>query len=150
MCACSVADCSLSDSTVRLHCPLDLGKNTGVGCCFLLQGIFPNQTSNLSLLFLLHWQADSLPLTTWEVPSGSGEGWQRHNSQWSWIAGKVSFWGGLLKKFLTRFFELDLSSVKTEKWIFCKKFHLMISFPKEHHHIYKLQVYTFKSSDGKM
>ena len=25
------------------------GKNTGVGCCFLLQGIFPTQGSNLSL-----------------------------------------------------------------------------------------------------
>ena len=26
----------------------------------------------------------------------------------------------------------------------------MISFPKEHYEIYELQVYTFKSSDGKM
>ena len=26
------------------------GKNTGVGCCFLLQGIFPTQGSNLGLL----------------------------------------------------------------------------------------------------
>ena len=32
------------------------GKNTGVGCYFLLQGIFPAQGSNLHLL---HWQADS-------------------------------------------------------------------------------------------
>ena len=30
------------------------GKNTGVGCHFLLQGIFLTQGSNLSLL---HWQA---------------------------------------------------------------------------------------------
>ena len=29
---------------------------------FLLQGIFPTQGSNPSLLCLLHWQADSLPL----------------------------------------------------------------------------------------
>ena len=29
---------------------------------FLLQGIFPTQGSNLHLLQLLHWQADSLPL----------------------------------------------------------------------------------------
>ena len=35
------------------------GKNTGVDCHFLLQGIFPTQGSNLSLLHLLHWQADS-------------------------------------------------------------------------------------------
>jgi len=35
------------------------GKNTGVGCRFLLQEIFPTQRSNLHLL---HWQVDSLPL----------------------------------------------------------------------------------------
>ena len=36
------------------------GKNTVVGFCFLLQGIFPTQGLNLGLL---HWQADSLPLS---------------------------------------------------------------------------------------
>ena len=36
------------------------GKNTGVVCHFLFQGIFPTQGLNLSLL---HWQADSLPLS---------------------------------------------------------------------------------------
>ena len=35
------------------------GKNTGVGCPFLLQGIFPTQGLNPSLL---HWQTDPLPL----------------------------------------------------------------------------------------
>ena len=35
-------------------------KNTGAGCHFLLQGIFPTQKSNLGLF---HWQADSLPLS---------------------------------------------------------------------------------------
>ena len=44
----------------RLLCPLDCpGKNTGVGCHFLLQGIFLTQESNLRLL---HWQAASLLL----------------------------------------------------------------------------------------
>ena len=38
------------------------GKNTEVGCHFLLQGIFQTQGSNLHLLCLLHWQAGSLPL----------------------------------------------------------------------------------------
>ena len=38
------------------------GKNTGVGCHFLLQGIFLTQGSNPHLLRLLHWQAGSLPL----------------------------------------------------------------------------------------
>ena len=51
----------------RLICPWDSpGKNTGVGCHALLQGIFPTQGSNLSLLPLLHWQMGSLPL----VPPG--------------------------------------------------------------------------------
>ena len=39
----------------QLLCPGDsLGKNTGVGCHAGLQGIFPNQGSNLSLLWILH------------------------------------------------------------------------------------------------
>ena len=47
-------------------CPWDFpGKNTGMGYHFLLQGIFPRQGSNPSLLlgrrFLYHW-------TTWESP----------------------------------------------------------------------------------
>ena len=41
----------------RLLCPWDFpGKNTGVGCHFLLQGIFLTQGSSSSLLSLLHWQ----------------------------------------------------------------------------------------------
>ena len=38
------------------------GKNTGMGCHILLQGIFLTQWSNSHLLHLFHWQADSLPL----------------------------------------------------------------------------------------
>ena len=59
-----------------LLCPWDSpGKNTGMGCYFLLQGTFLTQGWNLHLLCfiptwglnphllgLLHWQADSLPL----------------------------------------------------------------------------------------
>ena len=37
------------------------GKNTGAGCHFLLQGIFPTQGSNPCLFCLLHWQTGSLP-----------------------------------------------------------------------------------------
>ena len=45
----------------RLLCPWDFpDENTGMGCHFLLQGIFPTQGSNF--LNLPHWQADSLPL----------------------------------------------------------------------------------------
>ena len=39
------------------------GKTTGVGCHFLLQGVFPIQGSNPWVLRLLHWQAGSLPLS---------------------------------------------------------------------------------------
>ena len=49
----------------RLLCPWDSpGKDTGVGCHFLLQGIFLTQGSNLRLLCLLHWQGGSLPLAS--------------------------------------------------------------------------------------
>ena len=51
--------------TVACQAPLSTGspgKNTGVGCHALLQGIFPTQGSNPPRLCLLHWQADSLPL----------------------------------------------------------------------------------------
>ena len=49
--------------STRLLCPWDSpGKNTGVGCQAFLQGIFPTQGLNLSLLHLLHWQMGSLPL----------------------------------------------------------------------------------------
>ena len=52
---------------VRLLCLRDSpGKNTGVGCRALLQGIFPTQGSNPHLLCLLHRQAGSLP----SVPPG--------------------------------------------------------------------------------
>ena len=44
------------------------GKNTGVGCHVLLQGIFPTQGSNPHLLHLLPWQAGSLTTSTiWEA-----------------------------------------------------------------------------------
>ena len=45
----------------RLLCPWDSpGKNTGMGCHALLQGIFWTQGSNPSLLHFLHWQAGIL------------------------------------------------------------------------------------------
>ena len=51
----------------RLLCPWDSqGKDTGVSCHFLLQGIFLTQGSNLGLL---HWQADPLPLNHLEDPT---------------------------------------------------------------------------------
>ena len=64
--SCSVVSDSLRPHELqptRLLCPWDFpGKNTRVGCHFLLQRIFPTQGLNLLLLILLHWQVGSLPL----------------------------------------------------------------------------------------
>ena len=50
----------------RLLCPWDFpGKNTGVGCHFLLQGIFLTWALNPCLL---HWQLNSLPLSHQRSP----------------------------------------------------------------------------------
>ena len=45
-----------------------LGKNTGAGCHFLLQGIFQTQGSNLHLLCLLHCRQILYPLSPQERP----------------------------------------------------------------------------------
>ena len=48
-----------TDLQARLLCPWNLpGKNTQMGCHFLLQGTVQTQGSNPCLL---HWQVDSLP-----------------------------------------------------------------------------------------
>ena len=54
-------DYSLPGSSVHGDSP---GKNTGVGCHFLLQGIFPTQGLNLHLL---HWQVGSLLLSHQDI-----------------------------------------------------------------------------------
>ena len=51
-------------------CPWDsLGKNTGVGCHALLQGIFPTQESNPHLLQLLHCRQILYRWATREAPN---------------------------------------------------------------------------------
>ena len=79
VCARSVMANSLQPSGLqptRLLCPWNSpGKNTGVGCHVLLQGIFLTQRSHP---YLLHWQADSCqrinfhyfnPLSLWHFLS---------------------------------------------------------------------------------
>ena len=62
----SVPPCGLQPA--RLFCPCDSpGKNTGVGCCALLQGIFPTQELNLLLLHVQPWQVGSLLHVTWDI-----------------------------------------------------------------------------------
>ena len=52
---------TVAEKSTRLLCPWDSpDKNTGVGCHALIQGTFSTQGSNPGLL---HWQADSLPLS---------------------------------------------------------------------------------------
>ena len=57
---CDPMDCS----PARLLCPWDFsGRNTEVGCHFLLQEIFPTQGSNPHTL---HWQVGSSPESSWK------------------------------------------------------------------------------------
>ena len=63
---CSLISNSATQWTVARQAPLSMefsGKNTGVDCHFFLQRIFLTQGSNPCLLCLLHFQADSLPLS---------------------------------------------------------------------------------------
>ena len=62
-------DCSLTGSSVHGDSP---GKNTGVACHSLLQGIFPTQGLNLCLL---HWQEDCLPLNPQGSPGKTNQDW---------------------------------------------------------------------------
>ena len=61
--SCSVVSDSVTPGTVAGHTPYlwgSPGKKTGLGCHFLLQGIFSTQGLNPHLL---HWQTDSLLLS---------------------------------------------------------------------------------------
>ena len=69
----SMGACSLSQSCLTLCDPMNPlvlcpwyfpAKNTGVGCCFLFQGSFLIQGSNLCRL---HWHIGSYHWATWEV-----------------------------------------------------------------------------------
>ena len=61
-----ISDSFVTPWTVALYPWNFSGKNTGVDCHSLLQGIFLTQGSNSNLL---HWQADSLPLSHQGSPS---------------------------------------------------------------------------------
>ena len=65
--SCDPMDCSTPGSS--LHATSQ-ARILEVSCHFLLQGIFPTQGFNLGLLWLLHWQADSLSLSYLGSPSG--------------------------------------------------------------------------------
>ena len=89
-------DCSPPDSSVHGDSP---GKNTGVGCPALLQGIFLTQGSNMHLFCLLHWQVGSLLLgpmlltwMSWTLCNPMGSSLQGHLSlEFS----RQEYWSGL-------------------------------------------------------
>ena len=93
--ACSVASV-VSDSLwprglqhARLLWPRDSpGKNTGVGCHALLQGIFQTQGSNLSFLQLLHCRRILYHWVTKEAPVKRGE-WKE------FTLGSTDFWSAV-------------------------------------------------------
>ena len=71
---CDPMDCSLPGSSVHRILQARIQeywsgkkkkKNTGVGCHFLLQGIFPGIEP--TSLCLLHWRVASTTSTTWEA-----------------------------------------------------------------------------------
>ena len=62
---CNTMDYGPPGSSAHSNSP---GKNAGVDCHALLQGIFPTQGLHKPLLHLLHWQEGSLPLAPPEKP----------------------------------------------------------------------------------
>ena len=68
---------SVAPWTLARQTPLSVefsSRNTGVGCHFLLEGIFLTQGSNPYLLCFLHWQSDSLPIAPLGKPPGNVQG----------------------------------------------------------------------------
>ena len=88
---CDPMDCSPPDSSVHGDSP---GKNTGVGCPALLQGIFPTQGSNQGLphcrQILYHLSHQGSPrIPEWVAcPSSRGSSQPRDRTRASCIAGK--------------------------------------------------------------
>ena len=84
-------DCSPPGFSVHRDFP---GKNTGVGCHALLQGIFPTQGSNPGLshyeqiLYHLSHQGSPLILQWVAIPFSRGSSQPRNQTGVSWIAGR--------------------------------------------------------------
>ena len=135
------------------------GKNTKVGCFFLLQGIFMTQRLNPRIMHRLHWQANSLPLchlrltllwlnlflsifSFWcyliprtEEPDGlQSLGSQRVRRDWSNLARTHSRSCLLLVAvcivYLWHSLTFQLSVVLNVKWVSCRK-HIIGSHLKQ-------------------
>ena len=83
---CNPMDCSWPGYSVHGDSP---GKNTGVGCHALLQGIFPTQESNPGLLhcrwtlYHLSHQGSTWILEWVAYPFSRGRSWPRN---WIWVS----------------------------------------------------------------
>ena len=92
---CNLMDCSPPGSSVHGDCP---GKNTGVGCHALLQGIFPTQGSNPGLphckqiLYHLSHQGSPRILEWVTYPFSRGSFPSRNRTRISCIAGRFISW----------------------------------------------------------
>ena len=89
--------------TVFLQGPLSPwdfpGKNTGVGCCFLLQGIFPTQRSNLHLLYFSGgFFTTELPGKPMTLISATIYPWTGENASFSWEPTSFAWSQFLVKK----------------------------------------------------
>ena len=99
---CDPMDCSLPGSFVHGISQVS-GKPTGVGCHFLLQGIFPTQGWNPHLL---HWQAGSSPLI-----EPSGKHWLNKKSSRKKKQVKCTTVGGLASALSDTLLEAFLSNI---------------------------------------
>ena len=87
---CDPRDCSLPGSSIRGDSP---GKNVGMGCNALLQGIFPIEGSNPGLLhcrkilYCLSLQGSPWTLQWVAYPLSSGSSWPRNQTGVSCTAG---------------------------------------------------------------
>ena len=111
---CDPMDCSLPGHSVHGDSP---GKNTGVGCHALLQGIFPTQGSNPGLphyrriLFQLSHQGSPRILEWVAIPFSSGSSWLRNWTGVSCIAGGFfTSWATREAPLLTWFILISFSS----------------------------------------
>ena len=95
-------------ATHGLYCqaplPMDFpGKNTGVGCHFLLQGIFPTKGSNLdlphcreTLYHLSHWNYQTENLKQLCDVQGQKMDFSAQNREYTLLLPFFGVWGGCL------------------------------------------------------
>ena len=93
---------------LALQAPLSMkfpGKNTGMGCHFLLQGMFRTQGSNLHLLCFLNCQSDSLPAE----PPGTTLAYLYRSKRWMKCHKILQEYFLIQRKPLFTFFLFDIS-----------------------------------------